>query len=180
MVCMSDSAQAYTVKPWGFGIVDAHHVNHSQKPKAEYARPVMAISDVETREVRSATASTCIIDPIWRRLKEELPGGGVSAKTEDGRVRITQYIRAGQWKLMLSTGDRWGPFCAAAALSDAEAKEKNKDLVSCLGNFAHKAAAALSKRKQAGGQLGPAANPHTNNWKRQRGALPLHDKSSSA
>ena len=114
------------------------------------------------------------------RLKKEIPLGSVTAKTASGRVRLAKYIRVGQWKLMLSTGDRWGPFCAAVALSDAEAKEKDKDLVSCLGNFAHQAAAALSKRKQAGGQLGLAANPHTNNWKRQRGALPLHDKSSSA
>ena len=64
MVCMSDSAQAYTSKPWPVGIVDAHHVNHSQKPCPEFARSVMALSNVETRATRPAIASTCLIDAI--------------------------------------------------------------------------------------------------------------------
>ena len=27
---------------------------------------------------------------------------------------MSEYIRSGQWKVMMSTYDRWAPFCAAA------------------------------------------------------------------
>ncbi len=120
MVQMSDSAVAYTTGPLPTGVVDRHFVNHSRKPHAEFARSVEALDDVVTKVTRPAIASTCLIDPTWRRLKAELPKGSVTAKTEAGRLNMTGYIRSGQWKLMLSTYDRWGPFCEAAAAYENE------------------------------------------------------------
>jgi hypothetical protein len=114
MVCMSDSATAYTSKPRGQGIVDAHHVNHSRTPTKEFARSVSALAVAGTDERRPAMCSTNLIDPTWRRLKQEVPQGGVTGRDEAGRERMRSYIRTGQWKEMLSTSERWGPFCAAA------------------------------------------------------------------
>lgn len=142
MVCMSDSAVAYTTKPWPVGVVDAHHVNHSQKPRAEFARSVEALADVVTGERRPAIASTCLIDPTWRRLKAELPRGSVTAKTEVGRRRMASYIRAGQWKVMLSTYERWGPFCEAASVYEAELNKKKEQVLPTL----HACASAVEKR----------------------------------
>ena len=138
MVCMSDSAIAYTSKPWGKGIVDAHPVNHSQKPHPEFARSVDALGDVFTKERRAAVASTCLIDPIWRRLKAELPQGSVSAKTPEGRYRMQDYIRTGQWKVMLSTYERWGPFCEAARQYEISLRDVKSKM--------HPSAFAVAKR----------------------------------
>ena len=115
IVLMTDSALAYTLRPLPNGIVDAHHVNHSRKPTPELSRSVDALGNVLTGAPRSAVCSTNLIDPTWRTLKEEVPSkGNVSARTASQRQRMAEYIRTGQWKVMMSTYDRWGPFCAAA------------------------------------------------------------------
>ena len=115
IVLMTDSALAYTLRPLPNGIVDAHHVNHSRKPTPELSRSVEALGNVSTGAPRPAVCSTNLIDPTWRTLKEEIPSkGNVSARTAPQRQRMREYIRTGQWKVMMSTYDRWGPFCAAA------------------------------------------------------------------
>eukprot|EP00969_Alexandrium_andersonii_P083981 3704729-Alexandrium_andersonii.AAC.1 len=57
-------------------------------------------------------AGTQTIDKVWRDLKEDIPGA-ISARTEEGRDMMASYIRAAQWKQMVSTADRWPAFCAA-------------------------------------------------------------------
>ena len=144
MVQMSDSAGAYTSKPWGLGIVDAHAVNHSQKPHPELARSVDCLADVCTGQTRAAVASTCLVDPTWRRLEAEVPDGAPTGKTPAGRAARATYIRSGQWKVMLSTADRWGPFCHAASLYEKDLATKQAVVVSAMGRTC---AAEAAKRR---------------------------------
>lgn len=122
---MPDSCPALTSKPWPASIVDAHHVNHSRKPTPELSRSTEVLANVYEKNTRAAIASTNLIDPTWRELKSEVPlKGAVTARTRRGRERLSEYIRAGQWKVMLSTYDRWGPFCEAASAYENDARDK--------------------------------------------------------
>jgi predicted nucleic acid-binding Zn ribbon protein len=120
LVQMSDSAMAYTCRPLGLGVVEGYSVNHSRKPTPELARSVDALADVVTLGRRAAICSTNLIDPTWGVLKDMIPDGGIAGRTVVGQQRLASYIRMGQWKVMNSTYDRWGPFC-----QDAELYEKD-------------------------------------------------------
>ena len=52
MVQMSESAVAYTTGLLPQGVVDRHHVNHSQRPHAELAKSTKVLDDVVTGEMR--------------------------------------------------------------------------------------------------------------------------------
>ena len=120
LVQMSDSAIAYTCRPLGLGVVEGYSVNHSRKPTPELARSVDALADVVTLQRRAAICSTNLIDPTWGVLKDMIPDGAIAGRTVVGQQRLASYIRMGQWKVMNSTYDRWGPFC-----QDAELYEKD-------------------------------------------------------
>ena len=124
MVQMSDSAAVYTSRPFAIGIVDGDSVNHSRKPIPELSRSIEVLADVVTKEKRPAVCSTNLIDPTWRRVKEGIPDSA-SAKTPADRIKMTKYVRAQQWKIMLSTYDRWAPFVAAAARYAKKAEAAN-------------------------------------------------------
>ena len=47
-------------------------------------------------------------------LKEGKPMTGLSARTEAGRLALDPYIRAAQWRRLVSTEDRWPACCNAA------------------------------------------------------------------
>ncbi|CAK0841896.1 unnamed protein product, partial [Prorocentrum cordatum] len=144
MVQMTDSARAYMKRPLPVGIVDARAVNHSRKPVPEFSRSVEVIGNVATGWKRPAVASTNLIDPAWRTLKEEIPSrGAVTAKTDAGRAHMRHYIRTAQWKVMMSTYDRWGAFCQAAAAFEDQ-RRKDKEYVPDVSRLA----AAMSIRWQ--------------------------------
>ena len=111
---MTDSASAYVDVDDIPGIVDRHFVNHSQKPFAEFTRPVSVLGNVNNKEHRDAMAGTQLIDHEWRVLKRDLPEGGISAATPAGRARLNAYIRTAQWHRLLQGADKWIAFCEAA------------------------------------------------------------------
>lgn len=111
-VLMTDSAQAYReVGGPEQGIVEKHAVNHSAH---EFSRSISVLKDVQTGERRPGMAGTQFLDHEWRLLKADLPITGLSGRTEAQRERLDSYIRAAQWKRMVSTEDRWVAFCSAA------------------------------------------------------------------
>ena len=116
---MSDSAQAFTKKPYGIGIVDGQHVNHSRKPTPELSRSCEVLKRVGTTEKRAAVCSTNFIDPTWKVIKGYLPDR-MSARTEAEREKARPYVRMGQWKIMVGTGDKWAAFVEAARVWEAE------------------------------------------------------------
>ena len=96
------------------GVVDKHAVNHSDK---EYARWVEVLRNVSTGERTAGITGSMCIDRSWRSMKTTVGKSRPSCKTEAGRVAMRRKIRAAQWKHLVSTGDRWQPFCAAAKRS---------------------------------------------------------------
>eukprot|EP00969_Alexandrium_andersonii_P308368 13629781-Alexandrium_andersonii.AAC.1 len=58
-------------------------------------------------------AGTQLIDSEWGRLEALIPDR-MSARTPEGRARMTAYIRAAQWFRLTGKSDRWPAFCAAA------------------------------------------------------------------
>lgn len=158
LVQMSDSAIAYTSRPWGLGIVDAHSVNHSRKPTPELARSVDALADAVTLEKRAAICSTNLIDPTWRVMKAQIPEGGVTGKTAAGRHRLASYIRMAQWKVMHSTYDRWGPFCEEAALYEKDMLATKAKMLTQSGATMLAAKAKLQKKMRGQRMLGEKAN----------------------
>ena len=159
LVQMSDSAVAYTRRPWGLGIVDAHSVNHSRKPTPELARSVEALADVSTGEKRAAICSTNLIDPTWGKMKSSIPDGGVTGKTPQGRQRLASYIRMAQWKIMHSTYDRWGPFCREAALYERGLLAAKTKQLTPLGPTAVQKRAKLQKQMRGEVMQAKRLNP---------------------
>jgi hypothetical protein len=91
-------------------VLEHHVVNHAGK---EFARITTVIANPTSGERRPGMAGTMSIDRAWRSLKQELPGSGLSCKTIAGRRQMELAVRAAHWKRMISTADRWGPFCSA-------------------------------------------------------------------
>jgi hypothetical protein len=108
-VLMTDSASAYKNVNQA-GVVQKFSVNHSEH---EYSRSVEVMEDVVTKAAVPGMAGTQLLDHDWRLMKAELPVTGLTARTPDGRARLANYIRAAQWKLMVSNTDRWPIFCLA-------------------------------------------------------------------
>ena len=71
-------------------------------------------------------AGTQTLDHEWSLLKEELPKTGLTAKSENGRARMEQYIRAAQWFRLVGPDDRWPRFCDAVRRFIEKEKEKQK------------------------------------------------------
>ena len=110
VVLMTDGAHEYRkAKP---GIVEHHWVNHSARPR-ENARAVDMLLNVQTGKRGAGVASTNFIDSEWGRLEEHIPRG-IGARTEKQQQLMEEYIRAAQWRRMVSTGDAWEQWCAAA------------------------------------------------------------------
>jgi hypothetical protein len=107
---MTDGAMEYRSSQ--VGVVEHHWVNHSARPR-ENARSVDMLLNVVTGARGAGVASTNLIDSEWGRVEEHIPRA-ISARTADNRVVMDEYIRAGQWRRMVSTGDRWEAFCKAA------------------------------------------------------------------
>jgi hypothetical protein len=124
IILHTDSAATYaSCTPEG--VVQQFSVNHTEK---EFARSISCLKDVATGESRAGMAGTMTVDRSWRTLKQYVPKGGVSCKTEQGRARMVRYVRSAQWKHMVSTADRWPAFCQAAkrvAEARAEAPESS-------------------------------------------------------
>ena len=99
------------------GVVQHEWVNHSLK---EFARSCTVLNNTEApagakERTRPAMAGTMTIDHEWKLLKEFMPPRGLSARTAEGRDRIDEYVRQGQWSRVVSTYDRWECFVRAAA-----------------------------------------------------------------
>jgi hypothetical protein len=109
VILNTDSAAAYSAVKL-VGVSEHFTVNHSVK---EFSRSIEVIENSETGTLRPSMAGTQPIDGVWRSIKELLPAAGLSVETARGREKMTLYIRAGQWKRMYSTADRWPLFCEA-------------------------------------------------------------------
>eukprot|EP00973_Karenia_brevis_P071218 9895405-Karenia_brevis.AAC.1 len=108
---MTDGAQTYReYDPPSGCFVEKFQVNHSD---GEYTKPVDMIRDVESRERMTVLAGTQTLDHEWSGLKAELPRS-TSAKTQEQKEILDEYIRAAQWRRLVNTGDLWEAFCKAA------------------------------------------------------------------
>ena len=103
-VLMTDSACAYVdvVHP---GIIEKHSVNHSFK---EWSKPCTITLNVTTGETVPSRVHSQTIDHDWKLVKEQLPDN-TSARTEEERTVLDEYIRAAQWRMQHSTRDFWKP-----------------------------------------------------------------------
>lgn len=108
-ILMSDSAHAYAsvVHP---GIVQKFSVNHFLK---EWSKPCTITANVLTGEQVASRVHSQTIDRCWAMVKAQLPRYR-SAKTEEERAVLDEYIRAAQWRMQHSTYDLWEPFCKVA------------------------------------------------------------------
>ena len=65
---------------------------------------------------------------------------------------MSTYIRAGQWTVMLSTAERWGRFCHAASLYEAELARKRSIVVDSLGRMSDVEAVKRRLRRRCASQ----------------------------
>ena len=131
-------------------------VNHSQKPHAEFSRPVPdVVANLETGATRDSMVGTMTIDPEWGFLKLCLPRN-VSAKTDRERGRCDVLVRASQFRRMLSGEDRWPTFCKYAHEWIHQRHRSVDASKGKLGGFARKLAA---KRKGPIPDCGGVAAP---------------------
>jgi hypothetical protein len=119
VVLMTDGAMEYRQEK--AGIVEHHWVNHSARPR-ENARAVDMLLNAQTGERGQGIASTNFIDSEWGRLEQHIPRA-IGARTEEQRRVLEEYIRAAQWRRMVSTGSAWEQWCAAAAAWIQEQQE---------------------------------------------------------
>jgi hypothetical protein len=96
---MSDSACAYV------DVIEKHSVNHSLK---EWSKPCTITLNVTTGETVPSRVHSQTIDHDWKLVKEQLPDN-TSARTEEERTVLDEYIRAAQWRMQHSTRDFWKP-----------------------------------------------------------------------
>ena len=143
VILMTDSAAAYgAIVPQG--VVEHHTVNHSQK---EFSRSVEVLADVTDQTRRPGMAGTMSIDRAWKSLKERLPQGGLSCKTDRGRQRTAVYIRAAQWKRLHSTADRWPLFAGAVAAYVAKHRRRGRGDAVAFACAVPEAARAKARRR---------------------------------
>ena len=60
---------------------------------------------------------------------------------------MAEYVRTGQWKIMHSTYDRWGPFCEAAARYEHKLQANVQIVLPKLHSVALSAAVAKRRRR---------------------------------
>ena len=63
---------------------------------------------VKTGETVPSRVHWQTIDHDWKLVKEQLPDN-TSARTEEERTVLDEYIRAAQWRMQHSTRDFWKP-----------------------------------------------------------------------
>ena len=70
---------------------------------------------------------TQFLDHEWRLLKSSLPETGISCRTPAGLEEANEYIRAAQWRLLVS-GDRFAAFMSAAEHYNAQVLKERLEL----------------------------------------------------
>ena len=113
VVWLSDSVVVCPeLKVGTFGVLDKHLVKHSAVP-IEFTRSVDILANIDTMETRAGTASTNLVDSIWKHFEEHIPPRLSFPRTMEQIERFTEHIRFSQWMYMTGKSDKWAAFCEA-------------------------------------------------------------------
>ena len=94
-----------------FALIYNHDVARSQWPREvpfAIQSERYAVVKLTTGETVPSRVHSQTIDHDWKLVKEQLPDN-TSARTEEERTVLDEYIRAAQWRMQHSTRDFWKP-----------------------------------------------------------------------